>query len=213
MLGKRPHQINRNASMSQLQGPPCTRLRSPHPPSPPSPAPLAPSQMAAVADSLPLAHEERPFVFNCVVTTDSSALCNYVRPVAMMEARGTAARDKICSRQLPIKHADALGASSLAHKVYELPRAPDLLLSKTSNFSSTSPAFGTKYAGSHSFLDSCYLCKLPLSHGRDIYMYRGDAAFCSEDCRSRQIARDEQKRKRTFQLSQDSKAGDITNSA
>jgi hypothetical protein len=42
------------------------------------------------------------------------------------------------------------------------------------------------------FLNSCHLCG-KLLHGKDIYMYRGEKAFCSADCRSRQIMIDERK--------------------
>ncbi|KAI3756471.1 hypothetical protein L1987_56292 [Smallanthus sonchifolius] len=45
------------------------------------------------------------------------------------------------------------------------------------------------------FLDACFLCKKPLGHNRDIFMYRGDTPFCSEDCRSEQIYMDETKEK------------------
>ncbi|KAJ4884688.1 hypothetical protein Rs2_34781 [Raphanus sativus] len=41
------------------------------------------------------------------------------------------------------------------------------------------------------FLRSCSLCERLLVPGRDIYMYRGDTAFCSLDCRQQQIAQDE----------------------
>eukprot|EP01018_Ginkgo_biloba_P022017 Gb_28258 [translate_table: standard] len=41
------------------------------------------------------------------------------------------------------------------------------------------------------FLSACYLCKRQLSHGKDIYMYRGDKAFCSVECRYQQILMDE----------------------
>ncbi|KAK9076596.1 hypothetical protein SSX86_004930 [Deinandra increscens subsp. villosa] len=41
------------------------------------------------------------------------------------------------------------------------------------------------------FLDSCFLCKKPLGHNRDIFMYRGDVPFCSVECRSEQIEIDE----------------------
>ncbi|GAB2218207.1 hypothetical protein Droror1_Dr00001426 [Drosera rotundifolia] len=40
------------------------------------------------------------------------------------------------------------------------------------------------------FLSSCYLCRKSL-HGKDIFMYRGEKAFCSGECRQRQIAMDE----------------------
>ncbi|XP_073308245.1 FCS-Like Zinc finger 13-like [Primulina huaijiensis] len=42
------------------------------------------------------------------------------------------------------------------------------------------------------FLSSCNLCKKQL-HGKDIYMYRGDKAFCSSECRYSQIVIDERK--------------------
>jgi len=41
------------------------------------------------------------------------------------------------------------------------------------------------------FLRSCSLCKRRLVPGRDIYMYRGDSAFCSLECRQQQMNRDE----------------------
>ncbi|KAJ0979780.1 hypothetical protein J5N97_015254 [Dioscorea zingiberensis] len=43
-----------------------------------------------------------------------------------------------------------------------------------------------------SFLQSCFLCHRRLSHSKDIYMYRGDRAFCSEECRCMQIRMDEE---------------------
>ncbi|KAL6977902.1 hypothetical protein U1Q18_026685 [Sarracenia purpurea var. burkii] len=44
------------------------------------------------------------------------------------------------------------------------------------------------------FLDSCDLCKKQL-HGLDIFMYRGEKAFCSAECRCKQISMDELKEK------------------
>ncbi|KAE9602504.1 hypothetical protein Lal_00049738 [Lupinus albus] len=44
------------------------------------------------------------------------------------------------------------------------------------------------------FLSSCHLCRNKL-HGKDIYMYRGEKAFCSSECRSSQIMMDECKEK------------------
>lgn len=43
------------------------------------------------------------------------------------------------------------------------------------------------------FLRTCGLCKRRLAPGRDIYMYRGDTAFCSSECREKQIKEDERK--------------------
>ncbi|XP_039121433.1 FCS-Like Zinc finger 2-like [Dioscorea cayenensis subsp. rotundata] len=47
----------------------------------------------------------------------------------------------------------------------------------------------------HYFLDSCFLCKKPLGSNRDIFMYRGDTPFCSEECRQEQIDMDENNEK------------------
>ncbi|MBA0625824.1 hypothetical protein Godav_003581 [Gossypium davidsonii] len=45
------------------------------------------------------------------------------------------------------------------------------------------------------FLRSCGLCRRRLVPGRDIYMYRGDTAFCSLECRQQQMNQDEKKDK------------------
>ncbi|KAK8995840.1 hypothetical protein V6N11_076097 [Hibiscus sabdariffa] len=45
------------------------------------------------------------------------------------------------------------------------------------------------------FLRSCCLCKRRLAPGRDIYMYRGDTAFCSLECREQQMKQDETREK------------------
>uniref|UniRef100_A0A1D1YL76 Glutamate--tRNA ligase n=1 Tax=Anthurium amnicola TaxID=1678845 RepID=A0A1D1YL76_9ARAE len=41
------------------------------------------------------------------------------------------------------------------------------------------------------FLDACHLCRRPLGRSRDVFMYRGDTPFCSEDCRQEQMELDE----------------------
>ncbi|WCJ20747.1 hypothetical protein M5689_002961 [Euphorbia peplus] len=45
------------------------------------------------------------------------------------------------------------------------------------------------------FLESCFLCKKQLGDNKDIFMYRGDTPFCSEECRQEQIEIDEAKEK------------------
>ncbi|KAL3626538.1 hypothetical protein CASFOL_030087 [Castilleja foliolosa] len=42
------------------------------------------------------------------------------------------------------------------------------------------------------FLEYCFFCNQKLLPGKDIYMYKGDKAFCSEECRCRQIFMDEE---------------------
>ncbi|KAL9234337.1 hypothetical protein vseg_009220 [Gypsophila vaccaria] len=43
------------------------------------------------------------------------------------------------------------------------------------------------------FLESCFLCHKPLGPNNDIFMYRGNTPFCSEECRQEQIEVDEAK--------------------
>ncbi|KVH99557.1 uncharacterized protein LOC112514605 [Cynara cardunculus var. scolymus] len=45
------------------------------------------------------------------------------------------------------------------------------------------------------FLTVCHLCNRRLITGRDIFMYRGDSAFCSSECRQEQMNQDEKKDK------------------
>jgi hypothetical protein len=44
-------------------------------------------------------------------------------------------------------------------------------------------------AGMHA-LDACALCAKPLARDSDVFMYRGDTPFCSEDCRHEQMRLD-----------------------
>ncbi|KAM3212722.1 hypothetical protein ACQJBY_065648 [Aegilops geniculata] len=63
-----------------------------------------------------------------------------------------------------------------------------------SRFFRVKPGAGGALAGAarrHHFLDSCFLCKRSISRDRDIFMYKGDAAFCGEECRQDQMAMDE----------------------
>ncbi|CAN6984196.1 hypothetical protein IGI04_000072 [Brassica rapa subsp. trilocularis] len=53
---------------------------------------------------------------------------------------------------------------------------------------------------SSSFLGSCGFCKRRLAPGRDIYMYKGDAAFCSMECREQQIEQDRQNSKQSARV-------------
>ncbi|KAJ1696201.1 hypothetical protein LUZ63_004713 [Rhynchospora breviuscula] len=45
------------------------------------------------------------------------------------------------------------------------------------------------------FLRACGLCKRSLGPGRDTFMYRGEVAFCSLECRQQQMNLDERKDK------------------
>ncbi|PIA61323.1 hypothetical protein AQUCO_00300693v1 [Aquilegia coerulea] len=62
----------------------------------------------------------------------------------------------------------------------------------SSSSSSSPPLYPSSLLPSLSFLDSCFLCKQRILPGKDIYMYKGDRAFCSVECRCRQIFMDEE---------------------
>ncbi|KAH0666111.1 hypothetical protein KY285_027317 [Solanum tuberosum] len=76
-------------------------------------------------------------------------------------------------------------------------------LTSLSSSSMSSPRFAggrkyydtTRFQQPH-FLDACFLCNKPLGYNRDIFMYRGDTPFCSEECRQEQIDMDEAKEKK-----------------
>uniref|UniRef100_A0A0D6QUY2 FLZ-type domain-containing protein n=1 Tax=Araucaria cunninghamii TaxID=56994 RepID=A0A0D6QUY2_ARACU len=64
---------------------------------------------------------------------------------------------------------------------------------QTLPFAPASPGrgYGVPMVEPAHFLKACFLCKRHLGHGRDIYMYRDDRAFCSVECREQQIVIDE----------------------
>ncbi|CAK8571896.1 unnamed protein product [Lathyrus sativus] len=41
------------------------------------------------------------------------------------------------------------------------------------------------------FLSFCYTCKIHLQHTKDIFIYRGEKAFCSQECRNQEMMLDE----------------------
>ncbi|KAF8768583.1 hypothetical protein HU200_007131 [Digitaria exilis] len=51
----------------------------------------------------------------------------------------------------------------------------------------------------HHYLYACFRCGRHLGGNKDIFMYRGDTPFCSEDCRQQQIEADEAREKRSRQ--------------
>uniref|UniRef100_A0A1J3JNU5 FLZ-type domain-containing protein n=1 Tax=Noccaea caerulescens TaxID=107243 RepID=A0A1J3JNU5_NOCCA len=56
------------------------------------------------------------------------------------------------------------------------------------------------FRDSTEFLSSCCLCKKKLQ-GKDIYMYKGEMGFCSAECRSVQIMKDERNEQFKSQVS------------
>ncbi|XP_071707374.1 FCS-Like Zinc finger 3-like [Rutidosis leptorrhynchoides] len=46
------------------------------------------------------------------------------------------------------------------------------------------------------FLEACTLCSKPLGYNTDIFMYRGNTPFCSQECRQEQIESDEARERR-----------------
>ncbi|CAL9065805.1 unnamed protein product [Musa banksii] len=82
------------------------------------------------------------------------------------------------------------GLSVLLEAQNNSPTHSHLLISQTSLGKNTSSSFSTS-----SFLEHCFLCRRRLQEGSDIFMYRGDRAFCSEECRCRHMFVDEESRR------------------
>ncbi|KAI3968898.1 hypothetical protein MKW92_034600 [Papaver armeniacum] len=65
---------------------------------------------------------------------------------------------------------------------------PTFRLSEEGSFETSSPKMSSIFSQeSSNFLKACGLCRKKLSPEKNIYMYRGDQAFCSDDCRCRKI--------------------------
>ncbi|KAJ1294270.1 hypothetical protein BS78_01G133400 [Paspalum vaginatum] len=62
----------------------------------------------------------------------------------------------------------------------------DVLVDKTGKTAADGRA-----AVANGFLSSCHACNKQLGHGNDIFIYRGDKAFCSSECRYQEMLFDE----------------------
>ncbi|WCJ23804.1 hypothetical protein M5689_005808 [Euphorbia peplus] len=66
--------------------------------------------------------------------------------------------------------------------------------SKTEDSGSGFSSDGSGFS-SENFLSCCFGCKKNLGHGKDIYMYRGEKAFCSRECRYQEMVLEEEMNK------------------
>ncbi|KAI5065482.1 hypothetical protein GOP47_0020177 [Adiantum capillus-veneris] len=185
MLGKRPHQIQRTTSMTQLRVPPGARARTPAPRDF-----MMPQRLRKPVDSNHHVHSKAahpiPEALHGRFEVESAA--THITAATCMHTNIAPADH----------HLKASSASPLP-----------LSSSTTYSWMPSTPLF-TKLRNtvSESFMDACFSCKNPLGHGRDIFMYRGDAAFCSEDCRLRQITYDECQQRCAISSCQGTRAGD-----
>ncbi|BAF09689.1 FCS-Like Zinc finger 3 [Oryza sativa Japonica Group] len=63
--------------------------------------------------------------------------------------------------------------------------------SSSSSFFDIEPLDGGEACLSGHAMDACSLCRKPLTRNCDIFMYRGNTPFCSEECRDHQMEMDE----------------------
>uniref|UniRef100_A0A7N0UTU7 FLZ-type domain-containing protein n=1 Tax=Kalanchoe fedtschenkoi TaxID=63787 RepID=A0A7N0UTU7_KALFE len=80
-----------------------------------------------------------------------------------------------------------------------------------------SPRFGRMYEARFDdrqpyFLQTCAYCKKAIGDHMDIFMYRGDTPFCSEECRQEQIDIDDAKEKK-LKMSSSVKSSQSANKA
>ncbi|XP_047307202.1 FCS-Like Zinc finger 2-like [Impatiens glandulifera] len=88
-----------------------------------------------------------------------------------------------------------------------------------SSYSSSSMRFGRFQEEEQNhphFLEACFLCEKSLGGNKDIFMYRGDIPFCSDDCRQEQMEIEELKEKKSWNNNNGSlrmiRKGNTTNS-
>ncbi|OEL32540.1 hypothetical protein BAE44_0006440 [Dichanthelium oligosanthes] len=67
----------------------------------------------------------------------------------------------------------------------------DVLVEKMDKGAGAADDAGTAVAMATGFLSSCHACHKQLGHGNDIFIYRGDKAFCSSECRYQEMLFDE----------------------
>ncbi|KAF7814292.1 FCS-Like Zinc finger 10-like [Senna tora] len=77
--------------------------------------------------------------------------------------------------------------------------------SQVSSFSEES----AKPYPSDNILSFCYSCKKKLEEGKDVYIYRGEKAFCSFDCRSEEISVEEKSENNSAESSPGSSYHDL----
>ncbi|KAA3457352.1 protein MARD1-like [Gossypium australe] len=94
------------------------------------------------------------------------------------------------------------------HPLHESPNANSrydqrflAMVSPRNPASFTSHVIDSSTTAAALFLRACWLCNRRLAPGRDIYMYRGDTAFCSQECREKQMKQDERKEKQNINAS------------
>ncbi|MCL7025494.1 hypothetical protein MKW94_015267 [Papaver nudicaule] len=68
---------------------------------------------------------------------------------------------------------------------------PTFKLSEEGSFETPSKMPSLFASQESNFMKACGLCRKKLSPEKNIYMYRGDQSFCSDDCRCRKILIDE----------------------
>ncbi|KAL6846186.1 hypothetical protein ACP4OV_023634 [Aristida adscensionis] len=102
------------------------------------------------------------------------------------DAGGGAGADAVVGLQILVhhRHHDARGAAAAAARSHHIVMKQMVL----------PPAAAARHRRGHelcSFLRACSHCRSELSPDKDVYMYRGDQGFCSEECRWRRILQDE----------------------
>ncbi|KAI3983645.1 hypothetical protein MKX01_042481 [Papaver californicum] len=103
----------------------------------------------------------------------------------LRRAKSTLVLQDSISTSLPIKK-DSLISSQESNNIIAV--KPTFKLSGGSLKTSSKMSNGIFSSSSESnFLIACGLCRKKLSPQKNIYMYKGDQSFCSDDCRCRKI--------------------------
>ncbi|KAK9673536.1 hypothetical protein RND81_12G173900 [Saponaria officinalis] len=104
--------------------------------------------------------------------------------------KGSDTENKLTESPIPISSVEEL-ARPLSPEEIELSEDYTCISGNKNNCEISAPSpFPT-----NDFLTYCYYCNKRLEDGKDIYMYRGEKAFCSSDCRFEEISIEEEEKK------------------
>lgn len=115
-------------------------------------------------------------------------------------------------RPPPIKRTTSMSRLGSADFAIESKKIPDSSVFHMVPRITSSCSYPNKSMEPAHFLDACHLCNRRMNDGRDIYMYRGDTALCSVECRQQQITMDKRKEKRAAGITGLKQGGQVSSS-
>ncbi|KAH7291978.1 hypothetical protein KP509_29G044600 [Ceratopteris richardii] len=203
MPGKRPRHIQRTTSMSQLRGAtslrPCNDAYG-HAPR----ACCCPPDQESCHSAMDPPSEAEEIMLGSLPYVMEDVQYDMAPVSSAEESKGasrTVRKDSLSLDKQATPRFCETGLNRHVHEIGLIDFSQQKAGQWSSSSSSSSSSCKRQDAGGFGslqpahFLDMCYLCSKALGHGRDVFIYRGDRAFCSVECRHLQIMADERKEK------------------